>query len=208
MKIQSLVLAAVVIGGMLATLTPAAACDRCVSSANHAARAVAPLLTPFGRIGDGGAKRSVVRPAGAVLPLPVSSVANLYVDTTVWFPREETMVEEADIELVTQSGAAFLIVMSQTTFMPLDSLVDGFMEGIDEAMQRTGKPTTSDRVVNGLQTRVVEFSGLVDGIELSYMVLFYSGMNGAVQVIGFAPTEVYAEARPVLEDALHGLSRQ
>jgi|GEM_PF-2122439 len=151
------------------------------------------------------AQKSYTKSASATKKVALTANAQFYIDPKVWEKNKQPSIEGADVEYTHKDGTAFVAVVSQKQFLNIDTFIDAFVEGMRESAKEVTLQERANITVNGTPVTACMIGMKDEGVDVTYLVYFYSGTKGMVQALSYCSTEIFGEMSSVLQTALNGL---
>jgi hypothetical protein len=137
------------------------------------------------------------------LPLNQGKVV-LHFDPLKW--KQEKTEEPGVYGLNHIGGDGYAKIIAERLQIPIDSLRKIALINAKEAAPDARIVKEEKRTVNGNDVLHLQIEGTIEGIPFVYLGYYYSGKEGAVQVITFTGTNLLEEYRKDFEEFLNGFT--
>lgn len=151
------------------------------------------------------AQQTFKKSPSATKKISLTAGGQFFVDPKVWEKNKQASIEGADVEFTHVDGTAFVAVLSQKQFLAIDTFIDAFIVGMKESAKEVTVTERANIIVNGTPITAVSILMKDEGVDVTYLVYFYSGSKGMIQALGYCGTQIFEEMRPVLQTAMNGL---
>jgi hypothetical protein len=129
----------------------------------------------------------------------------------VWYDEKKWKIGTNQTELGSRTGFNLLrgdgyaLVIAEGLQMPLSALRQAAI-GNATAVSKDAKVIVEEtRTVNGNQVLFMQIDGTIQDIPFSYLGYYYSGKQGAIQVITYTGQSLVSKYRLDMEEFLNGL---
>ena len=146
-------------------------------------------------------------PAAAKTVLKGKNVKySLAYDAAKWSIQPESSNADADYELVHSGGDGYAIIIAEKVVLSAEVLRQAAIANAREASPDAAIVHEDERTVNGNTIRCLKINGTVDGVPVSYYNYYYTGKEGAVQIITFTGQDSLADYEKDFIDFLNGFA--
>lgn len=125
-------------------------------------------------------------------------------DRKIWSAQSPQENEHFEFLFQHKGGEAWCGIIPERMQLTQDGLVKAALQNF-QAADKSGKfVQRSMAFVNALKGDVVEFSGTLDGVYISYYSFLWSGAPGTAQLSCWTSTNLIDEYRPIFNDFFGG----
>jgi hypothetical protein len=129
---------------------------------------------------------------------------SVWYDPSVWHPKKES--SDPDRTTFThKDGDVGVIVIAERVEMTIEALKKVALDNATEASPDIKVTFEETRTVNGKNVLCMKMQGTVGNIKCNYYGYYYAGKVGVIQVIAYAPSNLYTEYESDMIDFLDGL---
>lgn len=143
-------------------------------------------------------------PSSNKLFKPTRGNFGIWYDETKWREQKATDPDEK-LRFSLIGGDAYVMIVVEEIPMPLETLKKAAVANARSAAPDAKLTKEETRVVNGKQVLAMVIEGTVEQIPFTYYGYYYSGKQGAIQLVGFTGQNVFAKYEQEFTKLLDGL---
>ena len=122
----------------------------------------------------------------------------------VWKKADESPNADAEVAFVHKDGDAMAMVIAERIQIPLETLKRVALENAKKADKDTKIIKEEKRTVNGKEVLCLIMNAKPEGVPITFYGYYYSGEQGAIQVLTWTGENLFQELKPELEAFLNG----
>lgn len=138
-------------------------------------------------------------------------VKSTKVDIGVWInPKSWSFVKGTaddvfEFQFQKKNGDLYGMLISEKIQIPIETLKGVAVENARSAAPDIKVEKEEYRNVNGIEVLMMQMSGTIQGMNLTYYGYYYSNPNGTIQLLTFTGESLFAEYKAEIENFLNGL---
>lgn len=137
----------------------------------------------------------------------IKDFATLMLSASDWLNNLEQAPEGAELAFRNSDGTSYILVFSQKDFLSADKFIDEFIQGMRGQDDVKVKEVSRKEIkVKGLKLWSVIVDMETPDLPIRYLIYFYGGARGMVQLVGYCAKEIFEEVQPELESAFSGFA--
>ena len=98
-----------------------------------------------------------------------------------------------------ESESFFITLIEEVSQIPIDSIPDIALMNAREVGTDVTEIRRGERNINGNRFTFIEYSGSVNGFDVTYLGLFYSDASGTLQIVGWSTSNIFEDTRGKVE---------
>jgi hypothetical protein len=151
-------------------------------------------------------------PASSIDPPPSREISGgsvkhgaitLNFDPAKW--KANATDEAGSFELSYKPGDAYGKLIVENLELPIDALIDIALRNMKEQDPQYKVISREDRKVSGVPVKMVRVDVAPQGIPVTFLIYYYGGKAGSVQMLAWCARQQFAAKRPILQSLLDGL---
>ena len=127
-----------------------------------------------------------------------------YIDPKKWSFEKGGSNDAAEFTFHLKEKDAYGMVIAEKTEIPLESLRSIVLKNAKDAGPDITIARQEYRKVNGNTVLLIQMSGTVEGIKVTYMGYYFSSPEGSLQLLTYSATNLFDEYKNDLEEFLNG----
>lgn len=128
----------------------------------------------------------------------------IYIDPKKWGFAKSGSDEDAEFEFTLKGKDAYGMIICEKTEIPLESLGSIAFENAKNAAPDMAIARQEYRNVNGNLLLLIQMSGTIKGIKVTYLGYYFSSPEGSVQLLTYSATNLFDDQKSDLEQFLNG----
>lgn len=128
--------------------------------------------------------------------------AALYFDPAKWKITKSD--EPGRTSLTHMDGDGYALIIAERIQLSLDGLRQIALDNAREAAPDIQVVAEQNRRINGLDVLSLQLTGTIQGITFTYLGYYYTGKEGAFQLLTYTVSNLFDEYRADFEDLLDG----
>ncbi|MFC1877522.1 hypothetical protein ACFL2E_09675 [Thermodesulfobacteriota bacterium] len=128
----------------------------------------------------------------------------LWYDRSKWLPDQDIDNASAEYELTHVEGDRYVVIIPERLQIPLETLRIAAIANAKKAAPDTRVSFEEKRIVNDRKILCLKMDPTIQGIPVSYINYYYSGKDGAVQLMTYTGQNLVEEYRSDMMDLLNG----
>ena len=98
-----------------------------------------------------------------------------------------------------ESESFFIGLIEEASQIPIESMPDIAVLNLREVGTDVTEIRRGERNINGNRFTFIEYSGSVDGFDITFLGLFYSDASGTLQIVGWSTSNIFEDTRGQIE---------
>jgi len=128
----------------------------------------------------------------------------LWYDSSKWVVDQVVDNASAEYELSHVHGDRYVVIIPERIKIPLDTLKIAAIANAKKVAPDIEVLQEETRIVNGLKILCLIMNATIQDIPVSYVNYYYSGKDGAVQLMAYTGQNLFEEYKQDLFDLLNG----
>jgi hypothetical protein len=128
--------------------------------------------------------------------------AALYFDPNKWKVTKSD--EPSRTTLAHTNGDGYAMILAERLQVPLDQLRQIALDNARSVAPDTKVVAEQPRRVNGIDVLSLQMTGTIQGIHFTYLGYYYTGKEGAIQILTYTAANLFEEYRADFEELLEG----
>jgi hypothetical protein len=129
----------------------------------------------------------------------------VYIDPKEWKFTKMPEDEDAEYQFQWKKGDAYAIFIAEKLEFPIESFKNIALLNARAAATNVVLMKQEYRSVNEKKMMMLQFSGNIQGIDITYLGYYYSYEGGSIQFLAFTGSKLFEEYENELEEILAGI---
>jgi hypothetical protein len=129
----------------------------------------------------------------------------IWIDSKKWKFGKAIDNEDAEYEFERKGEDLYGMLISEKMEIPLETLGEIALENARDVSPDTRKIKEEYRIVNGIKVLMMQMSGTILGMRITYYSYYYSNENGTIQFITYTSQSLIDDYLNDIEELLNGL---
>ena len=126
----------------------------------------------------------------------------------VWLNQQDWSCKkqkgEHDYQCINIRRGIYAMLISEKTYIPVEWLVEAALINAKKVATDLKIITQEYRYVNGVEVLMMQMSGIIEGVKMTFLGYYYSNKNGSVQVVTYSVDNIAKKHRKEMEKFLNG----
>lgn len=131
----------------------------------------------------------------------------IWIDPKQWTFSKAEDSSPAEFTFKMKELGIYGMLISEKLELANESLIDIAINNAKEAAQNVNVIHKEYRKVNGIDLIMMQLSGTIQGVNFVYFGYYYSGPEGAFQVLTYTSKKEFVESKDIMEKFLNGFVR-
>jgi len=129
----------------------------------------------------------------------------IWINPKTWKFVKGTDNDDFEFQFHKKGDDLFAILITEKISIPIKTLKNIAIENARKVAPDLKVIKEEFRNVNGIQVLMMQMSGTIQGIKLTYYGYYYSNSKGAIQLLGFTGKNLFDNYKDDIEEFLNGL---